>query len=112
MELLGQTEADTVEAIDGAHLTQLVAGDRMSVQHFTAEPGSEAPEHSHEFEQVGYVIRGTFTIHTEDRTVEAGPGDSYVLESNEVHRTENRGDEVVEGIEVFSPPRGNPDWMD
>lgn len=57
---------DTVEAVDGVHLTQLAVGEQMSVQHFHIEPGAMVPEHSHPHEQVGYVARGTLTFMVPD----------------------------------------------
>lgn len=110
MEVIPHEAGDDVEAVSGVHLAQLAAGDRMSVQHFFVEPGRVVPEHSHEHEQVGYLVEGalTFEVDGERRRVEAG--DSYVVPANEPHSVENRGDVPAEGIDVFSPPRVNPDW--
>jgi quercetin dioxygenase-like cupin family protein len=117
---------ETVEAVDGVHLTQLAVGEQMSVQHFHIEPDAMVPEHSHPHEQVGYVARGTLTFTVPDaegdRTgstgdvgyeeVVVGPGDSYGIPGDEPHAAENRGSELVSGIDVFCPPRANPDWQD
>ncbi|MFC7028320.1 cupin domain-containing protein [Halomicroarcula sp. GCM10025710] len=71
------------------------------------------PEHSHHHEQVGFVYQGAQTFVLEDGeavTVEAG--ESYRLESHEVHAAENRGDDELLAIDIFSPPRPNPDWLE
>jgi quercetin dioxygenase-like cupin family protein len=109
-------EGDTVEAVPSAHLTQLADGERMSVQHFRIEPGAVVPSHSHPHEQAGYIFQGEFTFLLGDaedpEEVVVGPGDGYVLAGEEVHGAENRGEETVLGVDVFSPPRTDPDWAE
>lgn len=112
MQTATPAEGETVEVVDGVHLTQLVAGDRTSVQHFHIEPGATVPEHSHEHEQAGYVTRGTFTFLVDGEEVVISPGESYVIPGDEPHSAENRSDEPVQGIDVFAPPRADPDWLD
>ncbi|WP_276272798.1 cupin domain-containing protein [Haloarcula litorea] len=112
MHEVSQAGSETVEAVDGVHLTALAAGEAMSVQHFHIEPGAEVPEHSHHHEQVGYVVRGTFTFAVDGEEFVVGPGDSYAIPGGEPHRAENRTEEPVSGIDVFSPPRTDPDWAD
>jgi quercetin dioxygenase-like cupin family protein len=127
MELVQHSVRETVEAVDGVHLTQLAVGEEMSVQHFHFEPGTVVPEHSHPHEQVGYLVRGTLTILIDSGGTEAsqaggdgeggdeylvGPSDSYSISGGEPHAAENRTEEPVEGIDIFAPPRANPDWMD
>ena len=47
-----------------------------------------------------------------DLEVSVGPGEGYSLESEEVHGAQNRGEETVLAVDVFSPPRPNPDWLE
>jgi quercetin dioxygenase-like cupin family protein len=105
-------EHDTPEVLDGVFLTQLAAGERMSVQHFRIEPGSVVGDHSHEHEQAGYLFGGSilFTVDGEEYQVEAG--DSYVIPGHAVHSAEVTGDEAAVGVELFSPPRTNPPWAE
>jgi quercetin dioxygenase-like cupin family protein len=113
MERAPLSETDAVEAVTDVHLAQLADGESMSVQHFRIDPGATVPEHSHHNEQAGVVYRGELTFVLEDGTeVVVGPVDSYVLAGHEVHGAENRGDEPVEGVDIFSPPRPNPDWAE
>ncbi|WP_225335474.1 cupin domain-containing protein [Halomicrobium urmianum] len=112
MEEVPHATRETVEAVEGVHLTQLAVGERMSVQHFHFEPGAGVPEHSHRHEQVGYVDQGTLTFAVDGEEFTVGPGDSYVIPGDEPHSAENRGEEPVSGVDVFSPPREDPDWMD
>ncbi|WP_248897891.1 cupin domain-containing protein [Haloplanus halobius] len=112
MEISSTDDPATVEAVPDVHLSQLVAGDRISVQGYTIDAGATVPEHSHSHEQAGFATRGeaVFLIGGEERVVSAG--DAYVIPGEEPHAVENRGDEPFEGVDVFSPPRTDPDWQD
>lgn len=101
-----------VQEIDDFEVAHLGAVDDMSVQHFEFPPGSVVPEHSHEQAQIGFVYRGELTLTVDGEENVVGPGDAYLLESEEPHSGENRGDEPVRGIDVFSPPREAPNWAD
>lgn len=100
------------EAVENVHLAQLAAGEEMSVQHFRIEPGATVPSHDHHHEQSGFVYEGELTFVLADDEVTVGAGESYVLAGHEVHGAENRGDTVVRGVDIFSPPRPNPDWAE
>jgi len=111
MERVPLDRDSEVEAVENVHLAQLAAGEETSVQHFRLEPGATVPEHGHRHEQTGFVYRGEMTFVLEDgEEVVVGEGESYVFASNERHAAENRRDEPVEGVDVFSPPRPDPDW--
>jgi quercetin dioxygenase-like cupin family protein len=101
------------EPIEGVHLVQMANGEEMSIQHFTIEPGAEVPNHQHPHEQAGFVYQGelVYTISSETEIITEA-GESYVIPGNEPHSAENRTDKTVKGIDIFSPPRLNPDWMD
>ena len=113
MDLVTESEREAVEAVSGAHLAVAAAGERMSVQHFRIDPGAEVPAHSHPHEQAGYVTEGelTFVLDGDERLV-AGPGDAYVIPGGETHAAVNEGETPVEGVDIFSPPRTDPDWAD
>ena len=100
------------EAVEQVHLAQLAAGEEMSVQHFRIEPGATVPEHDHHHEQAGFVYEGELTFLLDDGEVTVGAGESYVLAGHEVHGAENRGDTPVRGVDIFSPPRPDPDWAE
>ncbi len=112
MERVGLAERDVVEAVEGAELAQLASGERMSVQPYEIHPGTEIPEHSHPHEQCGYIFEGTLTFVVDGEAIEAGPGDSYTIPGDEPHAVENRGETTVRGVDIFSPPRPNPDWAE
>jgi len=102
-----------VEVEPGVYLAQLAAGEEMSIQHLRLEPGARVPEHSHHHEQVGFVYRGEQTFVLDDgETVAVAAGGSYHLAGGEAHAAENRRDEELRAVDVFSPPRPNPNWLD
>lgn len=110
MRSMAPADTETVEAVEGCYLTQLVVGDRMSIQHFHIEPGATVPRHSHEHEQCGFVVNGSLTFLLDDEEHVIHPGESYVLPSDEEHGAENRSETPVEGIDIFGPPRADPPW--
>ncbi|WP_323677512.1 cupin domain-containing protein [Halorubellus sp. PRR65] len=112
MEVVPETAVESTEAVDDVHLKILAGGTEANVQHFRIDPGAVVPEHSHANEQLGYLLSGALDFHVDGETVTIEPGDSYVFHGDEPHGAENTGDEPAVGIEVFSPPRENPDWRD
>ena len=111
MQTMAPADGETVEVAEGVHLTQLVAGEQMSVQHFHIEPGATVPDHSHEHEQAGFVASGTFTFLLDGEEYVVHAGESYTIPGGVEHAAENRADVPVDGIDVFSPPRTDPDWV-
>jgi len=103
---------EETEVEPGVHLAQLAVGDEMSIQHLRMEPGARVPEHDHRHEQVGFVYEGAQTFVLDDGAITVEAGGSYALKSNERHAAENRGDGLVRAIDVFSPPRANPNWLE
>ncbi len=62
---------------------------------------------------MGFVYQGEQTFVLEDEeAVTVGPGESYALAGDESHGAQNRGEEVMLAIDVFAPPRPDPDWLD
>lgn len=99
-----------VEAVEGVYLAELSTGTNMSVQHFHIQPGASVPEHSHPHEQVGFVYDGTLAFEVDGEEHVVTTGESYVIPADEPHAARAVGDTPVDGIDVFSPPRENPDW--
>lgn len=90
---------------------RLVTGERLMVTHVYLKKGCVVPRHSHENEQVSYVLEGT--IHfwfgadlQEERRL--GPGEIVVIPPNLPHKAEALEDAL--SIDIFSPPR--QDWLD
>ena len=94
---------------DGVVRARRVEGDRITLAIVELEPGGVVPDHHHEYEQLGMVIRGEmrFTVDGETRTV--GPGGTWRVLSNRSHGAV-AGPEGAVVIDVFSPIRS--DWAD
>lgn len=120
MEVTTREGRELVDAVDGVQLAQLVAGEEMSVQYFRIEPDATVPMHDHPHEQTGYITQGQLTFVVEEGSdltvngepvegteVTLGPDDGYAFPGDEPHAAENRGEGLVEGVDVFSPPRTN-----
>jgi quercetin dioxygenase-like cupin family protein len=112
VQINGTAEMGVREVIEDFELAHLGELDSMSVQHFQFKPGSTVPEHAHHQEQIGFVFEGELTLVVDGEPHVVGPGDAYLLESEEPHAGENRTDEPVVGIDVFSPPRDAPNWTE
>jgi quercetin dioxygenase-like cupin family protein len=112
MEVVPKDAEKSTEAVEGVHLSLLAGAEEMNVQHFFIEPGATVPEHSHDNEQTGYITQGTLTFLVDGEELEVSEGDSYAISGGEAHGAENRGDVPAEGVDIFSPPRENPDWKD
>ena len=112
MERIGLSDRDSAEPVEDVHLTALAAGEEMSLQEFEIEPGAAVPEHDHPHQQLGFIYEGELTFHSEDDTITVGPGDSYSIPGEEPHAVENNGDVPARGIDIFSPPRTDPDWAE
>ena len=90
---------------------RLVTGERVMLAHVYLKKGCVVPRHSHENEQVTYVLEGAlrFWIGEEpgqQRDVRAG--EVLVIPPNLPHKAEALEDTL--DLDVFCPPR--QDWLD
>ena len=112
MEVVSLADADSPEVLDGVVLSQLAAGERMSVQHFRIEPGAVVDAHSHEHEQVGFLTEGAIDFVVDGQEYPVRAGDSYAIPGEAVHSATVPGEAAAVGVELFSPPRPDPPWAD
>jgi mannose-6-phosphate isomerase-like protein (cupin superfamily) len=66
-----------------------------------------APDHSHSYEEVGYIVEGQGLAHADGESFPLGPGSSFHLPSGKVHCIENTGPGVMRILGVFHPS-GDP----
>jgi unsaturated pyranuronate lyase len=71
------------------------------------DPGAVVPEHSHENEQVGFLVQGSMTFTIGGETGQMVPGSSWRILANVPHSVV-AGPEGAVAIEVFAPRRD--DW--
>lgn len=92
---------------------RLVTGERMMIAHVYLDKGAIVPTHSHENEQLTYILEGAlrFWIGPEDGEREelvVAAGEVLYIPSNVPHKAEALEDTF--DVDVFSPPR--QDWLD
>ena len=81
----------------------LVFGDRTLMTEFQLEGNGTLPEHSHPYEQTGYLVKGHILLTIGDMQYDAFPGDSWCIPMDVNHGVEILEDSVA--IEIFSPVR-------
>ena len=84
-----------------------VHGERVTLTLVELDPGTVVPEHSHENEQHGMVLRGSLTFTIGDETREVGPRHSWCITAHVPHSVV-AGPDGATLVEVFSPIRS--DW--
>ena len=90
---------------------RLITADRMMLAHVYLEKGCIVPRHSHENEQLTYILQGAlhFWIGEDgEEEVVVRAGEVLVIPSNVVHMAEALEDTL--DVDIFSPPR--QDWID
>jgi len=98
------------EPLKGGITRRLVTGERMMIAHVYLKTGDDVPRHSHENEQITYILSGALQFwlgeHDEQElTVRAG--EVLVIPSHLPHRALALEDTL--DVDVFCPPRA--DWL-
>jgi len=89
---------------------RLITGDRIMVAHVYLKKGSIVPRHSHENEQITYILEGglRFWIGAdESEVIDVMAGEVLHIPSMVQHKAEALADTL--DVDVFSPPR--EDWL-
>jgi quercetin dioxygenase-like cupin family protein len=84
-------------------------GDRVTFSYLELEPGVHVPEHAHENEQVGLLLRGSLRFRIGDEERELEPGATWCIRGNVPHQVW-AGPDGAALAEVFAPARD--DWAD
>ncbi len=66
-----------------------------------------APDHSHSYDEVGYIVEGEGVAHVGGKQVPLSAGSCFHLPPNLVHCIENNGSQVMRIMGVFHPS-GDP----
>lgn len=87
---------------------RIVTGDRVMAAFVELEEGAEVPAHSHESEQITYVVSGCLRFTMGDgSTIDVRTGETLVIPSNVEHAAVALEDTV--DMDCFSPIR--EDWL-
>jgi quercetin dioxygenase-like cupin family protein len=83
-------------------------GERLTMALVELEPGKPVPEHHHDNEQLGFVLRGEMEMKIGDETRLLHPGDTYVIPSEMPHAVVTTGPQGCVVADIFAPIRA--DW--
>jgi quercetin dioxygenase-like cupin family protein len=90
---------------------RLITGERMMIAHVYLAEGALVPKHSHENEQITYILEGClrFSLGEDgDETVDVRAGEVLTIPPNLPHAAEAIEDTL--DVDIFNPPR--QDWLD
>jgi quercetin dioxygenase-like cupin family protein len=90
---------------------RVITGERMMLAHVYLKKGSIVPRHSHDNEQLTYILEGAlrFKLGPEgSEVIVVRAGEVLVIPSNVLHEAEALEDTL--DVDVFCPPR--QDWLD
>ena len=90
---------------------RLITGDRIMLTHVYLKKGAIVPQHSHENEQITYILEGGLRFWIgpdESEVIDVLAGDVLHIPSFVQHKAEALEDTL--DVDIFSPPR--QDWLD
>jgi quercetin dioxygenase-like cupin family protein len=90
---------------------RLITGERMMLAHVYLKKGCIVPRHSHDNEQLTYVLEGGLRFwigEDESETVDVLAGQVLVIPKNVPHKALALADTL--DVDVFCPPR--QDWLE
>jgi quercetin dioxygenase-like cupin family protein len=99
------------ERVTDAIERRVITSERMMLAHVYLKKGSVVPRHSHENEQLTYILEGAlrFKLGPEgSEVIVVRAGEVLVIPSNVPHEAEALEDTL--DVDVFNPPR--QDWLD
>jgi quercetin dioxygenase-like cupin family protein len=89
---------------------RLITGDRMMLAHVYLKKGCIVPKHSHENEQLTYILSGVLKFwigEDESQELLVRAGEVLHIPSNVPHKAEALEDTL--DVDIFDPPR--QDWL-
>jgi quercetin dioxygenase-like cupin family protein len=98
------------EPLKGTISRRLVTGERMMIAHVYFKKGDDVPLHSHDNEQITYILEGALKFWLgakEERVVTVHAGEVLVIPSHLPHRAVALDDTL--DVDIFCPPR--QDWL-
>jgi quercetin dioxygenase-like cupin family protein len=92
---------------------RIITGERMMLTHVYLKRGAVVPRHSHDNEQLTYILEGALRFwiggdEAEPEVLDVRAGEVLHIPSNVPHKAEALEDTL--DVDVFSPPR--QDWLD
>lgn len=90
---------------------RLITGERMMLAHVYLKKGAVVPLHSHDNEQLTYILEGALRFWIgadESEVLDVRAGEVLYIPSNVPHKAEALEDTL--DVDIFSPPR--QDWLE
>jgi quercetin dioxygenase-like cupin family protein len=100
----------TAEPMKGTITRRLITSERMMIAHVYLKKGDDVPQHSHENEQITYILEGALQFwlgEKGERELTVRAGEVLVSPSWLPHRALAIEDTL--DVDVFNPPR--QDWL-
>ena len=98
------------EPMKGTITRRLITSERMMIAHVYLKKGDDVPQHSHENEQITYILEGSLHFwlgEKGEREITVRAGEVLVIPSWLPHRALAIEDTL--DVDVFNPPR--EDWL-
>jgi quercetin dioxygenase-like cupin family protein len=98
------------EPLKGGITRRLITGKGVMIAHVYLKKGDDVPQHSHENEQITYILEGALRFWLGpkgDQELTVRAGEVLVIPSNLEHRALALEDTL--DVDVFNPPR--QDWL-
>ena len=98
------------EPMKGTITRKLITSERMMIAHVFLKKGDDVPQHSHENEQITYILNGALHFwlgEKGERELTVSAGEVLVIPSHLPHRALALEDTL--DVDVFNPPR--QDWL-
>jgi unsaturated pyranuronate lyase len=104
MSVFRDLAAIPAQQLSAGYVARAIHGSRVTLAVVEIEPHATLPEHSHENEQLGIVLRGSvlFRVGKEEKAVEAGG--TWSIPSDTPHFVRGGADGAVV-LDIFAPTR-------
>jgi quercetin dioxygenase-like cupin family protein len=96
-------ESGQVEQLAGVYRRTMATTDRLMLCEFFLQRGAVIPEHSHEHDQVSYVVYGRLEVTIGNSVQVLEQGDSYGVSGGILHHARALIDTLA--VDTFTPPR-------
>jgi quercetin dioxygenase-like cupin family protein len=96
------------EALNPQMTRKAIHTERLTIAHLRIAAGGSVPMHSHENEQITYVVEGLLVFHSPEGEIRVGAGGVLVIPPNVPHAVDALEDSLA--IDSFAPRR--QDWID
>lgn len=96
-----------LEALNPLLGRQMITGDKVMLARVLLKKGCVVPEHSHENEQLTYILEGALKFWIDGKELVVGAGEVLCIPAHLPHKAEAMEDTV--DLDVFYPPR--QDWL-